>query len=89
MKTMSKKRSRTNQESRIVRNEFVETKPTEQLSKPRVTDFVPPACSACSAIRPDGENHSRVYATNRGNSTITRYCRCGFCGNTYKVCSTT
>jgi hypothetical protein len=89
MKTMSKKRTRTNQDSRITLNESVDTRPVDPPPKPRVTEFVPPPCNACSAVRPDGENHSRVYATNRGNSTITRYCRCGFCGNTYKVCSTT
>lgn len=48
--------------------------------KPRVTSFVPRPCSACTALREEGSNYSRVTST-QGN---IRYCKCGFCNNTWK-----
>jgi len=61
-------------------SEGVETKP-----RPRVTEFVPRPCAACQALRdmdPEikGRSCSRVYST-QGR---TRYCKCGFCGATWK-----
>ena len=51
-----------------------------EIPKPRITSYVAPPCSACSAMRPEGENHSRVMSTHGR----IRYCKCGFCGNTFK-----
>ena len=53
--------------------------------KPRVTSFVPKACTACQRLRDvdekiKGKSCSRVYST-QGR---TRYCKCGFCGATWK-----
>jgi len=46
-------------------------------TKPR--EFEARACTICVGIRPMGKNYSRVYCT-RGR---VRYCKCGFCGNTW------
>lgn len=46
--------------------------------KPRA--FVPRPCTACENDRPHGKNYSKVYSVH-GN---VRYCRCGFCGHTWK-----
>jgi hypothetical protein len=53
--------------------------------KPRVTSFVPRRCSDCQRLRDldekiKGKSCSRVYST-QGR---TRYCKCGFCGVTWK-----
>jgi hypothetical protein len=50
------------------------------VPKPRVTSFVPRACSCCAALRAADTNYSRVTST-QGN---IRYCKCSFCGNTWK-----
>ena len=53
--------------------------------KPRVTTFVPRDCTTCPALRAAdavnaGLSFSRVYST-QGR---TRYCKCGYCGATWK-----
>ena len=53
--------------------------------KPRVTTFVPKDCASCPALRAAdeetaGKSFSRVVST-QGR---TRYCKCGFCGATWK-----
>ena len=53
--------------------------------KPRVTTFVPKACTSCQRLRNldteiKGKSCSRVYSTHGR----TRYCKCGFCGSTWK-----
>jgi hypothetical protein len=53
--------------------------------KPRVTSFVPRPCTDCQRLRDldekiKGKSCSRVYST-QGR---TRYCKCGFCGATWK-----
>lgn len=53
--------------------------------KPRVTTFVPKDCTSCTALRAsdpvnNGRSFSRVYST-QGR---TRYCKCGYCGFTWK-----
>jgi hypothetical protein len=53
--------------------------------KPRVTTFVPKDCASCPALRAAneetaGKSFSRVVST-QGR---TRYCKCGFCGVTWK-----
>jgi hypothetical protein len=50
------------------------------VPKPRVTSFVPRPCSSCTALREPDSNYSRVTST-QGN---IRYCKCGFCNNTWK-----
>jgi hypothetical protein len=56
-----------------------------EVPKPRVTSFVARDCSLCTALREldsnaKGKSFSRVYAT----VGRTRYCKCGYCGNTWK-----
>lgn len=53
--------------------------------KPRVTSFVPMPCGRCQRLRDldekvKGKSCSRVYSTQ----SRTRYCKCGFCGATWK-----
>jgi hypothetical protein len=55
--------------------------PEAQTQQPRPRAFVPPACSQCTALRPANTNYSRVYATKEA----FRYCKCDYCGNTFKV----
>ena len=64
-----------------------ELKPQQVVEppKPRVTSFVARDCTMCSALREAdekarGKSFSRVYAT----VGRTRYCKCGYCGNTWK-----
>lgn len=53
-----------------------------EAPKPRVTSFVPRQCTACTELRKDEPeaSYSRVYAT----VGKTRYCKCSFCGATWK-----
>ena len=51
-----------------------------EIPKPRITSYVAPPCTACTALRPEGKNYSRV-ETTRGR---VRYCKCKYCGNTFK-----
>lgn len=60
----------------------------EQPSEPRRTDFVAPGCPACESIREPGTNYSRVYSTSRTTQAVYRYCKCGYCGHTWKVVTT-
>lgn len=46
----------------------------------RSKTFTAKPCTSCEALRQSGTNYTRVYAT-RGN---VRYCRCHYCGNTWK-----
>lgn len=50
---------------------------SEAIATPR--RFVPRACTACTALRPPNTNYSRVYATVGS----VRYCKCGYCGETW------
>lgn len=65
-----------------------DTHPIQQ-PKPRVTSFVARDCTSCTALRDSdekakGRSFSRVYAT----VGRTRYCKCGYCGNTWKQIET-
>jgi hypothetical protein len=55
--------------------------------KPMSRNFVPPeaSCSTCVSTRPKDKNYTSVYGTIPGQLGITRYCRCGWCGNTFKM----
>ena len=76
------KRNKPRQDRRVV--ESVDERVIEP-PKPRVTAFVARDCTACVALRDSneetkGKSFSRVYAT----VGRTRYCKCGYCGNTWK-----
>lgn len=58
----------------------VDDRISSALPVPRVSSFVPQPCSCCTALRPAGTNYSRVVST-QGR---IRYCKCSFCGNTWK-----
>lgn len=75
--TMSKKRQPDN---RIDRQPDSRTEEVAIVARPRVTTFIPSSCSCCTALRPLDTNYSRVVST-QGN---IRYCKCSFCGNTWK-----
>jgi hypothetical protein len=60
---------------KVIDDRLVSTKPV-----PRVSSFVPQPCSCCTALRPADTNYSRVMST-QGR---IRYCKCTFCGNTWK-----
>ncbi len=51
---------------------------TEPRARSRT--FTAKPCTVCTSIREPDTNFTRVFAT-RGN---VRYCRCHFCGNTWK-----
>jgi hypothetical protein len=76
------KRHKPKIDNRLVQTAEVDERVVEP--SPRVRSFVAPDCSACTALRKGPESYTRVYATVRGNVGITRYCKCGFCGNTFK-----
>lgn len=46
--------------------------------------YSPPGCSACAAIRPAGKNYTEVYNTRKEGGYRFRYCRCRYCGHTFK-----
>lgn len=54
-------------------------RPAKTRSKPKARRFVPRPCGSCEAIRPKGENYSKVI----GSPGKVRYCRCGFCGHSW------
>ena len=58
----------------------VDDRISSALPVPRVSSFVPQPCSCCTALRPVDTNYSRVVST-QGR---IRYCKCSFCGNTWK-----
>lgn len=51
------------------------------VAKPR--QFVPRQCPACQAFT-GSQNYTRVYAVKREAGMVVRYCKCGYCGNTFK-----
>lgn len=58
----------------------VDDRITSAMPVPRVSSFVAQPCSCCTALRPADTNYSRVVST-QGR---IRYCKCTFCGNTWK-----
>jgi hypothetical protein len=77
--TMSRKQ-RQNHDERVVQRPREAKEP-----KPRNTSFVAAPCSLCQSLRDSseeskGKSYSRVYAT----VGKVRYCKCGYCGNTWK-----
>lgn len=89
---MSKKRNKMQGELQVL-PEYIICKPDEvdsamkileaaakTVAKERTRNFTAKPCPACIADRPADSNFSRVFAT-RGK---VRYCRCGYCGHTWK-----
>jgi hypothetical protein len=77
-----KRRSFPEQEVLKIREESIVSLP---IAKAKTMAFVAPPCSFCTELRnknPEtaGKNYSRVKST-QGK---TRYCKCEFCGNTWK-----
>lgn len=88
-KRTNRKQARPQSPPEQVATEEVEPKPDPPKErKPRVTSFVPAPCSSCTSLREDGSNYSRVYSTHRGSGAVVRYCKCDFCGNTFKQITT-
>lgn len=57
----------------------------DPISVPEPGRYVPPEHSACMGLRPDQtKRYGIVYKTESTNMAITRYCKCRFCGVTYK-----
>lgn len=47
--------------------------------------YTPPNCSLCTELRPKPtDNYVEVHTTRREDGHIVRYCKCGFCRNTFK-----
>ena len=57
---------------------------TMEVPLPKARRYSPPSCSACTALRPEGKDFTEVYSTKREGEYVFRYCRCKFCGNTFK-----
>jgi hypothetical protein len=47
--------------------------------------FAPDPCTLCTDLRPKNTNYTRVYGHAKVGNSLVRYCRCNFCGNTYKL----
>lgn len=56
--------------------------PKEHAPKPR--RYSPPQCSSCTAIRPADKDYTSVYSVKRESEYTIRFCKCGYCGNTFK-----
>ncbi len=46
--------------------------------------FAPKPCTNCKELIPKNKNYSEVYSTFSRTDGTYRYCRCTFCGNTWK-----
>lgn len=55
--------------------------PTRSKKVGKARRYTPPDCSICAALRTDGKSYTRVYATKRKGSLVTRYIHCDYCGN--------
>ena len=63
----------------------VEHKPTPVVETvPQPKRYTPPHCSMCTEVRPTGKDYTSVYAVRRETEYTIRYCKCAFCGNTFK-----
>jgi len=56
----------------------------ERIELPQPKRYSPPKCSACTALRSGDDNYTEVYRTARESGYTVRYCKCRFCGNTFK-----
>lgn len=64
------------------RRQSMEQKPVDapQQQEQVARRFVPNDCTMCREVRPKGKTYSYVYWSGRN----VRYCKCGFCGHTWK-----
>ena len=63
--------------------EIVE-EPPKAVEAPKPKRFTPPPCTACAGDRPAGKDYTSVYAVVREIEYTFRYCKCSYCGNTFK-----
>ena len=56
----------------------------EKIELPQPKRYSPPKCSMCTALRNTDDNYTEVYRTAREVEYTVRYCKCRFCGNTFK-----
>lgn len=67
------------------RDDRIVQPPPITAPKPRVRDFIASPCSACQRLREeDAEAKGRSYSRVYGTAGKVRYCRCDYCGNTWK-----
>ena len=60
-------------------------RPDGIATEPKPRRYVPKPCSMCTALRPNkAENYTEVVRTMQESTMTIRYCRCRFCGNTWK-----
>ena len=58
----------------------------EKTEAPKPRRYVPPQCTMCTALRGDDKaDYTRIMSTQRDTGIVVRYCKCGFCGNTFKA----
>ncbi len=62
--------------SESVRNSVL----TSEQPRARSRTFIAKPCTICTALRPPNTNYTRVYASRE----TARYCKCSYCGNTWK-----
>jgi hypothetical protein len=46
--------------------------------------YSPPACCMCTAVRPPNTNYTEVVTVRKEYGYTVRYCKCRFCGGTFK-----
>ena len=57
---------------------------TKVVAEVKPKRYTPPPCTSCTAIRPANKDFTSVYAVRREFNYTVRYCKCGFCGNTFQ-----
>jgi hypothetical protein len=82
--TMSKKPKNNRQFGPPTEAVVEAIEPPKPVEGPQPRLYAPRPCSMCTALRPKGTNYTRVYGHGRDDNKIVRYCRCGFCGHTFK-----
>lgn len=70
--------------ARMNKQQPKEQSQTIAVAEPVKRQYAPPPCHHCANVREQDTNYTRVYKTERGAESVTRYCRCGFCGETWK-----
>ena len=56
----------------------------ERIAEPVPRRYTPPSCTVCTSLRPANTDYTSVYSVHREAGYTIRYCKCGFCGNTFK-----
>jgi hypothetical protein len=60
-----------------------------EMPKPKQDRYIPKPCTMCTAWRPNqAENYTEVTRTMQESEMTIRYCRCRFCGFTWKTIDT-